>query len=320
MKNLKRVSVFILLILWMALIFFLSHETATESSDTSGGFSYVIASIIYPDFKDFTEAEKLEFIEKMTFPIRKSAHFTIFAIMGVLSLFNVRLYTWIPKEFRNVTAFIFSAFYAATDEFHQSFIDGRSCELRDWLIDCSGVLVGLFLINIFVFLKRGMDMRKKEIITYNQEIMADLQKQSDENEVLRKQLEEHKKVIESLNDRISDLQNMLTESENINCEVESEDSLKEEAVATQNNSLMDYGAVVIGKVILSAAEYAGRITSEEENVITEATDAIYSIAEEAKKDVLDIIYSDSSDDRKIQLMEREYQSAVNSFDRILNRL
>ncbi|MBR4072693.1 MAG: VanZ family protein, partial [Clostridia bacterium] len=94
MNKILRVSVFILLILWMTLIFFLSNETATESSDTSGGFSYMIASVIYPDFDDLTEEEKLERIEEMSYPVRKTAHFAIFGIMGILSLFNVRFFVW----------------------------------------------------------------------------------------------------------------------------------------------------------------------------------------------------------------------------------
>lgn len=319
MNKILRVSVFILLILWMTLIFFLSNETATESSDTSGGFSYMIASVIYPDFDDLTEEEKLERIEEMSYPVRKTAHFAIFGIMGILSLFNVRFFVWIPKEFKNITAFIFSAFYAATDEFHQSFIPGRSCELRDWLIDCLGILTGLVFVNIIALSKRSFYMRKKEMLSQNQEILADLQKRTDENEILRQQLEEHKKVIDSLNDRISDLQNMLTAAEE-NEKSEEISETQADTVSAEESSIMDYGAVIIGKVILSAAEYAGRITAEEETVLVQATDTVYSRAEEAKTEILAIISSDYSKDSKKQLMEREYQSAVNAFDRILSRL
>ena len=41
-------------------------------------------------------------------------------------------------------AFVFSVFYAATDEYHQTFIQGRSGSLRDVLIDSIGIFCGCF--------------------------------------------------------------------------------------------------------------------------------------------------------------------------------
>ncbi|MBQ1935757.1 MAG: VanZ family protein, partial [Clostridia bacterium] len=35
--------------------------------------------------------------------------------------------------------------YAVTDEIHQHFVEGRSCELRDVLIDAAGALLFLLL-------------------------------------------------------------------------------------------------------------------------------------------------------------------------------
>lgn len=49
-----------------------------------------------------------------------------------------------------------SFLYAITDELHQSLVPGRSCSVRDVLIDTIGILV--FYIIIFVF-------RKKRVIT-----------------------------------------------------------------------------------------------------------------------------------------------------------
>ena len=44
-------------------------------------------------------------------------------------------------------------FYAVTDEIHQLFSPGRSCEFRDMCIDCAGVLTGILL--IILLRKRG---------------------------------------------------------------------------------------------------------------------------------------------------------------------
>ncbi len=44
--------------------------------------------------------------------------------------------------------------YAVTDEFHQRFVPGRSCELRDMCIDSCGVAAGVLLANILILLKK----------------------------------------------------------------------------------------------------------------------------------------------------------------------
>ena len=38
-------------------------------------------------------------------------------------------------------AFIFSAAYGVLDEYHQSFVPGRSVEFYDFLADCGGALL-----------------------------------------------------------------------------------------------------------------------------------------------------------------------------------
>ena len=37
---------------------------------------------------------------------------------------------------------ICASIYAISDEVHQIFVDGRSCELRDWAIDTVGAILG----------------------------------------------------------------------------------------------------------------------------------------------------------------------------------
>ena len=42
-------------------------------------------------------------------------------------------------------ALLICAVYAATDELHQMFVQGRSCEVRDILIDSLGALTGILI-------------------------------------------------------------------------------------------------------------------------------------------------------------------------------
>ena len=160
MKKIVRVSLLIFLIAWMLLIFSLSAETATESADKSGGFSYKIASIFVPDFKDMSEAEQLEILGKMSFPIRKGAHFSIFAVLSCLAFLNVSFFEKWAVKIKYLSAFCFTALYAASDEFHQRFVEGRSCELRDWLIDSAGAIVGLLLCFVVAKIKWKRECQK----------------------------------------------------------------------------------------------------------------------------------------------------------------
>ncbi|HAH19936.1 MAG: hypothetical protein A2Y00_08435 [Omnitrophica WOR_2 bacterium GWF2_43_52] len=45
-----------------------------------------------------------------------------------------------------IIAFIIAAVYGASDEFHQSFIFGRSASFLDWITDMIGAAIGAFFI------------------------------------------------------------------------------------------------------------------------------------------------------------------------------
>lgn len=44
-----------------------------------------------------------------------------------------------------LAALLVSSAYAASDEFHQSFVPGRSATVRDWAIDTAGALLASYL-------------------------------------------------------------------------------------------------------------------------------------------------------------------------------
>lgn len=134
---------------WMALIFILSHQPASVSSGLSSGvteFLLDIAGNIFPEGE--TEVEQFH-----TF-IRKNAHFFAYFLLGIL-LVNA-IGNWNNLRDRDLlTSFIIAMLYAASDEFHQLFIDGRSGELRDVLIDSAGAATGIFVCWIAaVFLQK----------------------------------------------------------------------------------------------------------------------------------------------------------------------
>lgn len=55
-----------------------------------------------------------------------------------------------------------ASLYGITDEFHQSFVPNRSCDILDWVCDTLGAITGaLFMISI-IRLKRKLRHKKSE--------------------------------------------------------------------------------------------------------------------------------------------------------------
>lgn len=125
----------------MALIFFFSSQTATESSDTSGRLATLLAKALGSIF----HGEALENIMSLCqFIVRKGAHFLLYTILGI------SVYNSLPQGGRWTRFFIavgICIVYAISDEVHQTFVDGRSGEIRDVFVDSTGSLVGAVLMR-----------------------------------------------------------------------------------------------------------------------------------------------------------------------------
>lgn len=143
----KKVIIHILLILWMSLIFFFSHQPATDSDKVSGGvvdkIIHIVEVISNRQFND----DELEIISNyLVFPVRKLAHFTLYFVLGILFYNVVYLYNIDIKKIL-LTSILFCIIYACSDEIHQLFVLGRSGELRDVLIDTFGSILGILIVS-----------------------------------------------------------------------------------------------------------------------------------------------------------------------------
>ena len=88
--------------------------------------------------------------------IRKLGHFSEYLTLGFFSFAyfsNLLLKNNKCKNFKRTTlvSLIFSIFYAASDEFHQTFVDGRDGNVIDVLIDGSGAFFGMLLSGILYY-------------------------------------------------------------------------------------------------------------------------------------------------------------------------
>ncbi len=149
----SRIFFSILAILCMIMIFCFSLENSDESSETSMKFTDTAVHIVVDDFDDLPEKEQLSILDRATFIIRKSAHFSLFAMLGFLVSMSVgrrKLFS-----IASVGVVIFCFLYAVSDEIHQSFVPGRSCEFRDMMIDTTGAITGMIvsMVIMFIFIK-----------------------------------------------------------------------------------------------------------------------------------------------------------------------
>lgn len=131
----------------MAVIFYFSSRTANESAHQSS----IILDFIIKIFGDNGFSD---------FIVRKSAHFLEFT--GLCVLFNSAFYFTKGKKWiwQSIAC---TSLYAITDEVHQIFVDGRSCELRDWAIDTCGAITGAIgFIVLFYIIKLIIDKKQKK--------------------------------------------------------------------------------------------------------------------------------------------------------------
>lgn len=139
-KKLSKIHL-LLPLLWMVVIFMLSHQSASISSGQSGVFVEQLRHIA-PSVDQ----------QLLTFLVRKGAHIFAYFVLGILT-FNALWRVDLSKFKLNYPvglSIIVCALYAVSDEFHQLFVSGRSGEIRDIIIDSCAATVGVFTLRFSV--------------------------------------------------------------------------------------------------------------------------------------------------------------------------
>lgn len=118
----------------MAAIFLFSAQNAEESQELSNRFAFLLR---FPE---------------MVAVIRKLAHYLEFTALGA-SLSFALFFTFNKRK--PLHTFAAGFLYAASDEFHQLFVDGRAGRVFDVFIDSLGVFSGIlfFYAVMFLFIK-----------------------------------------------------------------------------------------------------------------------------------------------------------------------
>ena len=135
----KRVISWTMVILMMAVIFLFSAKTADASEQMSMGVTQWISKLvgISPAEAGGFGNSLYDMLSVMDHYVRKTAHFLEYALLGVLVCRALGIDVK-KKAHLLGAALAFCSLYAVTDELHQYFVPGRSCQIKDVMIDSSG--------------------------------------------------------------------------------------------------------------------------------------------------------------------------------------
>lgn len=118
-----------------AFIFYMSSRTAGELN--TGFFSQV---------KQMLNAWLLSSFGIAGDPASTIAHFCEYLLLGALFVNALRSHMSLSRAL--VVAIVCASAYGVTDEIHQTYVEGRYCDVFDWLTDTAGATLGAALFNL----------------------------------------------------------------------------------------------------------------------------------------------------------------------------
>jgi VanZ family protein len=84
-------------------------------------------------------------LDILSYLIRKTAHLTEYAILGILTNNMIK-----NNNIKLYIGLLICIIYAISDEIHQLFVEGRSGQISDVLVDFTGSIVGICLFFVVI--------------------------------------------------------------------------------------------------------------------------------------------------------------------------
>ncbi len=145
-EKFKIIISYLLVFLWMIVIFLFSNVDSYNSNNASKGtidkvIDKVDEGVVDAGIRDHhvSNEHKIALVNFLNFPLRKVMHFSEYLILCIL-LINALSLSKVKHTY--IISILICILYAFTDEYHQTFINGRTGQLLDVLIDSSGALIG----------------------------------------------------------------------------------------------------------------------------------------------------------------------------------
>jgi len=134
-------------ILWMAVIFMFTQVPYSTGKNTSDTLQKILV-FLHINGVDHAVVDQLNFI------VRKLTHITVFGFLAFLFFKCLE-----ACRFAYILSWILTVVYAMTDEYHQSFMPGRTASIKDvFLFDSVGAFLVL-LVTFFIVRKIGEKTR-----------------------------------------------------------------------------------------------------------------------------------------------------------------
>lgn len=155
----KKIIFGFLIVLWLGLIFYFSHQAADKSEKvTAGVASNIVETLENGDAASPAKEEHWDKVAKIFTPLRKCAQVFEFFILGLLVINFIKEFKLSFKEII-IASLVLCLFFGVGDEFHQSFVAGRAGTLIDVAID---FISSTSAILIFAFIKNKLDLKKSK--------------------------------------------------------------------------------------------------------------------------------------------------------------
>lgn len=147
-RTLLKPLSFIPAILLMYVIFRFSAQTGDVSSQVSYQVSYQIVYAVDDVVNAGMEGWEIDtWVYRIHWLVRKAAHVTLYFALAIAVAFPLYVYGVRGIWLMLLAGFICVAF-ACSDEYHQSFVEGRGPSSRDVMIDSIGIFFGIILVRI----------------------------------------------------------------------------------------------------------------------------------------------------------------------------
>lgn len=131
-------------LLWMGVIFFLSTDMGSAAHT-----SRILEPLLRWLKPDISAAA----LEQAHFLVRKGGHLSEYALLAIL-WWRVLMHVHAEGVVRSawfcaLMALFIATAYAATDEYHQTFVASRGASVHDVMIDSCGALLGVVLVLLW---------------------------------------------------------------------------------------------------------------------------------------------------------------------------
>ena len=159
MKTLLRFLLKPLAFVPALLMIFIIFNFSQQPGDVSAGLSLkisrkVVTTVDYVFEQNWSDAQINQYVDQIHFYVRKAGHITEYFILAI----TITLPFYVVFGLRHAILFIVSGIIcvllACGDEYHQTFISGRTGTPKDVLIDSIGIFSGILVSEVFCFVGR----------------------------------------------------------------------------------------------------------------------------------------------------------------------